>query len=226
MRNLIVVPWRPIGEDRIRNWAYVKPYWESLGWPLVEADSGDETFNRGRSQNLGASTQEWDVLMVLDADVVVDLDTVREGAQLALDRSAIVLPHDAFLDMTPDQTDIYVSSGGYPTKVQSARVRRQPVAGGLHLISRAAWDVVQYDGETAPRGQDRRLTQAAKRLGIPVLRLPGTLVHLDHSRPDKIAKTDALRALIHEIAPGAQPNTGRWVRAYRQLAYEGRLPTL
>lgn len=182
---LIVVPWRPAAEDRIAIWERLKPWWAQSGYPIVEADSGDEPFNRGRSQNLGAAAGSWDVLAVLDADCVVKREFFEEGIDLAHRTGGLVLPHMRYCPLKSDaqtrrwlaQEDLSVPPGG-------AIIQQYGAKGGLHLISREAWDVIQYDGETRHRGQDSRLIAAAKAVGIPFNRTFGTLIHGFHHRTD------------------------------------------
>lgn len=226
MRVLIVVPWRPDGEDRIAIWRRLKPHWESFGYPIVEADSGDEPFNRGHSQNLGAESQPWDVLAVVDADVVVRREAFEEGIQLAHQTGGVVLPHTVFVSLDAEQTQDWLAQDDLERAPSGALHHRGGAVGGVHLLSRRAWDIVQYDGETRHRGQDRRLLTAAKAAGIPVERIPGPLIHGDHVRPDMQEEWRTTEERIRAFDPLARPNSPRWLRAAREVQKQLTNPTV
>lgn len=222
LRVLVVVPWRP-QPDRTRIWNRLKPWWEQFGYPIVEADSGDEPFNRGRSQNLGAASEPWDVLVVLDADVVVRRKALEEAITRADESGGIVLPHSSYVPLNADETERWLGSDDLEKPPSGSTLHRGGAVGGVHVVSAQAFRKLQYDGETLPRGQDRRLLVDARSLGIPVERIPGPIIHGYHARPDKMSKDEAFRKAILAIDPGAEKSTVRWLKAQREFRKRQRV---
>ena len=225
MNIVIVVPWRADGAERSRNWTALRPHYETLGWPIYECDSGDEPFNRGRSQNQGAKAagEDWDVMVVLDADVVVSFDVLRAACEQAAETGGLLIPHDNIMTLLDRETETYIAKGNFSLKAGRLRAL-QPAAGGCHVIPRQLWKRIQYDGETRYRGQDSRLIRWCREHRIPVIRLSGPIVHLYHMRPDRALNITSKHDLIHSVFPGAMPNSADWLKAIRLLKADGRWP--
>jgi GT2 family glycosyltransferase len=74
MHAAIVVPWRGGDDRREAIWVYTRAWWERLGYDLIQVThEGTEPFSRGWCLNEGARrAAPWDVLVMIDADVVCD----------------------------------------------------------------------------------------------------------------------------------------------------------
>lgn len=81
----VIVPLRPNSPERARAWAWCRHRWVDLigdNGEIIEIDSGDEPFNRGRSINLGVRSATHPVLVIADADTVVShccVDAALDG---------------------------------------------------------------------------------------------------------------------------------------------------
>jgi hypothetical protein len=69
----LIVPWRGGDPLRQRLWDFCKQWWISHypDFELIECDSEDEPFTRGRSINLGVAKSTKDILVLADADTLV-----------------------------------------------------------------------------------------------------------------------------------------------------------
>jgi hypothetical protein len=69
----LIVPWRGGDPMRERLWRFCRRYWVSHypEFELIECDSGDEPFTRGRSINQGVEKSKGQILVLADADTLV-----------------------------------------------------------------------------------------------------------------------------------------------------------
>lgn len=69
-----IVPYRPTSQHRADIWAWVRLWWAEFFRldQMVIADSGLGPFNRGRARNNAARSARGDVLLIIDADTIVD----------------------------------------------------------------------------------------------------------------------------------------------------------
>lgn len=99
----LIVPYRPVGLERPRNWAWCQARWETLlpDAKLVVCDSGDDPFNRGRSINQGVERSEGDLLIIADADTAIS--DVADLLALAT-TGAWVIGYDWYYTLQPEPT--------------------------------------------------------------------------------------------------------------------------
>ena len=107
----VIVPFRGDRAERDRNWAWCR---SRLKWQmgclgeaeLIEADSGDEVFNRARSRNVGASQAKGDLLVFMDADGANDnwidagLEVHKNGGWVVCYRAP-----DGYVALTRESTE-------------------------------------------------------------------------------------------------------------------------
>jgi hypothetical protein len=211
MRSLIAVPWRGGAADRERNWAFARPHYEGLGIDIVELDSGHEPFNRGFSQSL-AGELPWDVVAILDADIIVPTANLLAAFEEAHQHGCVVKPADRLSSLDEKATLAYMD-GKLPSSMTN---RKKPAGGGLHVVGRRAWDLIGgYDGTVAPRGQDTRFTERAAALNIPIHVLRGQMLHLNHERPDKVYAITAFRKAVRAYSgnPNLKLGSRDWTKA-------------
>jgi hypothetical protein len=69
----LIVPWRGGDPMRERLWRFCRRYWTSHypDFELIECDSGDLPFTRGRSINQGVEKAKGEILLIADADTLV-----------------------------------------------------------------------------------------------------------------------------------------------------------
>lgn len=187
-RTVILAPWRDNGEYRRQAWAMVRPYYEALGLPIFEADSGSEPFSTAQSYNRASEAAgPWDLAVLINTDCVVTYPQIEDGCRLADERQRVVIPHN--------QT--FLLKRGYLVKpaaldprlarlhtVDEAR-RRSPA--GVIIWPRVEWDRVGgYDERFVRWGfEDMAVLKA---LGHFV-RTPGPLYHYWHPQA-KDGRTD------------------------------------
>lgn len=86
MNVAILVPRRADGGERDRLWAFTRARWESdhPDWPIIEGHHDTGPFNRAAAINRAAADAgDWDVALIIDADVLVDPNTVRSTVDVA-----------------------------------------------------------------------------------------------------------------------------------------------
>lgn len=194
MRVVVCVPYRGGDTHRERNWAFARPRWEALGWPIVTADAGGRLFSRAGSRNAAArDAGGWDVALFVDSDIVVrELEPVLAAVDFAAEVGAMVLPHDECVGLTAGGTARVVAG-----RDDWARVKRiQQAPSGLFAIARDAWDAVG--------GQDERFSGwgfedssflAAVGTLARAVRRPGRIYHLWHPvAAEKIARDATYQA--------------------------------
>jgi len=74
MKAVILVPFRPDGAERSRNWEFARSCWHELDLPLISADSmSGPRFERADARNVAAQIagNSWDVALFADADILL-----------------------------------------------------------------------------------------------------------------------------------------------------------
>lgn len=182
MNIRVVVPRRADAGHRDRIWTYCRAYWKrELGWDMVEGTHYDGPWNRPKAVHQ-ATEGDWDVVVILDADVIVDAERIREGVQLAAETGEMVLPYERrwFVDAAGTRM---VLDGGYDG--DWAKIARADKYLGFcssaNIIPRALWDEIGgMDERFAGWGGDDDALNAACLALAGVRRLPGILWHLHH----------------------------------------------
>ena len=111
-RVAFLVPWRSDGAAREALWKVCRARWERLfpGWPIVEGTPDDGPFNRAQAINRAAELAgEWDVAIVIDADVMVREEQVREAVATALRTGKPTWAHRGWVGLTQAFTERIVS---------------------------------------------------------------------------------------------------------------------
>src|SRR5688500_4221600 len=99
MKTVILVPRREGFADRDRIWAWCKAWWSERhpDWPIFEGhhEASEGLFNRSAAVNRAAAKAgDWDVAVIIDADVICDVERTRKAAQMAHATGRMVLPYD------------------------------------------------------------------------------------------------------------------------------------
>lgn len=226
MRVVTLVPYRPDAE-RDRLWAWCRARWEHHhpDWPIFLGASPDGPFNRSAAVNDAArNAGEWDVAVLIDADVAADPERVREAVQLAHNTGRVVLPYDERIHLNRTGTHKVLAGfdGSWRTRQFTEAIYRDQDS-CVVCIPRSVWDEVGGFDENFVGwfGEDTAFNLAAETLtGLPVVRLEGELFHLHHRRaPDaakdaptrianerrlaryRCADRDAIRALLDDDLP-------------------------
>lgn len=94
-RVVILVPRREGFAQRDRLWAWCKAWWarEFPELPIIEGHHNGGLFNRSAAVNTAAAKAgDWDVALIVDSDVLVDPDHVREAVRISVEQGRMVVP--------------------------------------------------------------------------------------------------------------------------------------
>ena len=187
----IVVPWRPDGGQRDRLWAWCRRWWESElpGAEIVECDSGDELFTRGRSLNIGAQKATGDLLILADADTVVS--DVHAAIDLVDNGWVIAYEANRYYRLTEEETERWLKwAPGFieePPRPDDLRMYRNEYGpltswSGVLVMRRSSFATAGgFDPRFVGWGhEDFGFMEAMNTLVSPVWRSPGFAVQLWH----------------------------------------------
>ncbi len=199
MREVILVPRRDDNGPRDALWdGYCKPWWEreQSHMPIVEGYHTEGLFNRSAAVNRAAALAgDWDVAVIIDADVVCDAGRVKEAVAIAAKTGSLVLPHTTRKDVSADGTRGVIAGAidpfrleEYGPRTQRRFIRREyngenghPSVSSVVVISRRQWETIGGFDESF-RGwgyEDTAFAAAAETFG-GIIRMPGTVWHLWH----------------------------------------------
>lgn len=94
MNAVIIVPLRAGAQDREKLWEFARAWWENdhPDWRIIEGHHNAGPFNRSAAINLAAEEAgEWDVAVIIDADVLVDPHQVRSIVDIAAGTDALAI---------------------------------------------------------------------------------------------------------------------------------------
>lgn len=178
-----LVPWRPDGEYRDRLWAFCRSYWEAA-CPDIEIHTADQpgTFSRAASINR-AARGDWDVAVILDADVVSDGEQVYAAIERALATQRLTLAFTHYAGLAPHMTN-RVIDGYEGSRDHGVRYRSEQHESSIVAVPRALFDRVGgFDERFVGWGQeDVAFAMACRVLGGELERVAGTVWHLWHPR--------------------------------------------
>jgi hypothetical protein len=187
----IIVPMRPDGAERDRNWAYLLARYKRLypDWEIV-CHPGNPTgpWSKGTAVNAAAACATGDVLIVSDADVLVGAQVLPDAVS-QLEHAPWVIPHgyvyrlNAHVTAQLIQRDDQVNEAG---PVPSSRLARRrhigPAGGGLVVTRTSDFETV---GGIDPHftdwgGEDISFARALDTLVGEHTRLDAPAWHLHH----------------------------------------------
>jgi hypothetical protein len=223
MTVAVVFPWRPGTTERNTHHDTVRAHLRALLPNAIhlDVDSGHTPFSRAGSRNEGvrqAQAAGADVVVICDADTLVEADTLQAAIAAARD-GVMHLPYTHYRGLSAAGTAQHLA--GAPANQCPADLEHQWATGGIIVIQPDAW--------WQAGGMDERFTgwgmeDAAYRIAAdallgPTVRHVGTITHLWHppesdlGSPQHIANgqhcqryvdatgnPDAIRALIAERA--------------------------
>lgn len=197
----ILVPYRPDGAERDRNWAWLQDRYrrEHPGWELVEADSGGE-WNKPAAVNRAARKANGDTLVVADADCFTRPQALESAVAQARHHGWVV-PHHRTRRLSPEGT-VKVLAGAEPRSAGldhgKGRVpdRVAAAGGGLLVVRRECFETVGgMDERFAGWGwEDIAFARALDLLCGRHTRGSAVLWHLWHPRQDR-ERSETNRAL-------------------------------
>lgn len=198
MKAVILVPRRDDNGPRDELWAWCKGWWEreQSHMPIVEGYHTDGLFNRSAAINRASTLAgDWDVAVIIDADVICDPNRVKEAVTMALQTGSMILPHTVRYDLSPrasvqarqnpnvllgDTTDspywmrrnvkhIYSVDNGHPS------------VSSVVVVPRSLWEQVGgFDEAFSGWGfEDTAFAAACETYG-GIVRMPGAVWHFWH----------------------------------------------
>jgi len=215
-----LVPWRADGGHRERLWAHCHKLWAQAlpDIPIVIGASPEGPFNRSAAIN-DAAWGNWDVGVVLDADVIANPDHVLDAIWLASSTGRVALPYDRFTGLNTSMTE-RILRGYAGDWERGARFRSNRHESSIVCIPRALWDEIGgFDERFVGWGQeDVAFIQAARVLGGGIERIAGTVFHLWHPRAPERDK--AQPDYVANQALGERYRRTREPEAMRELLAE------
>lgn len=196
----VVIAYRDMGcEYRRAAFNYVKAYYgswlESLrrgltpltGFELVvESGTDDATFTRASAINAAIMRTEAQLIVQVDPDSLVPTTTLRTALQLALATGTLVIPHDQYLYLDPEETTSILTNEAELVQVTPAHCETYGVGGSGNVVvfTRGAWSAAGKFDERFGLwgGDDAAFRYAVEAFRGPAERLQGPMWHLWHPR--------------------------------------------
>lgn len=167
---------------RDRLWRFCHRYWrkELPDMEIVEGHhKSDRPFNRSASINRAADG-DWDVLVILDSDVIVDPGQITTGAELAARTGKLVLPFERRQMLNRQGTQKILSGymGNWNRFVGHSERDRVSCC---VIVPRSLWELVGgFDERFEGWGGEDEAFHAACREMAGVERTAGKVWHLHH----------------------------------------------
>lgn len=185
-RIVTLVPRRATAE-RDSIWRYTRAWWEKdhPDWTIVEGHHDeDPLFNRSIAVNRAAEEAgDWDVAVILDADVLTDPKAVEAAVRTAIDTNGMVVAGDERHDLTRQGTRQVIA--GYRGNWDALIGRILTVHwSSCVVVTRSLWNAVGgFDPLFEGWGyEDDAFKCACETMAErPMLRVSGTIWHLWHS---------------------------------------------
>jgi hypothetical protein len=220
--TVILVPRRsdrPDGGERDRLWSFARAMWANLfpGWSIHEGhhEGWEGPFNRSAAVNRAAHAAgtDWQVAVIIDADVIPDPHAVHAAAAIArAGRPAIAFDHRKHL--TAKGTRKIIDEGYRGSWEPFVKTDLPDSVSGAYLVNRDLWSAVGgFDELFSGWGWEDIAFRIATEtiVGAPPARVVGTLWHLWHHRSpenDQASPTFAVNR-----ARGDRYKAARWDRA-------------
>lgn len=102
MKTGLVIPWRS-GASRLKAFNFVLEWYRNVADDVYLADSGHKPFNVAASRNVGAQRATdagCDMLIINDADTVVELGPLKSAIVSALMSKRVALPYTEYRSLT------------------------------------------------------------------------------------------------------------------------------
>lgn len=222
MRVVLLVPWRTDDGPRAAVWAVCRRRWEALfpDWPIYEGVSPDGPFQRAAAINHAArQAGSWDVAVIIDADVMLPPENVREAVRIATTTGKVTWAHRRWRELTEAATlrligkrsDLYapgiLGSGGVEGSDLMADDGHGKPLLDLYVssttplsfscciaIRRDAWDTVGgFDERFVGWGHEDTAFAAATAWYAGWARVDGDVLNLWHPRLPGAGRADKLR---------------------------------
>ncbi len=222
MNVVVLVPRRADDGPRDRLWDHCRPLWEERhGWPIYEGASPEGPFNRSAAVNAAAEAAgEWDVAVIIDADVICAPDSVVSAVELAWQSDRLVVAHDERVMLNRRGTEKVLAGfqGSWRERSMVERIWLDSVSCCV-AISRRLWELAgPFDELFVGWGREDTAFRIACEVETgPIVKVCGETFHLWHPVAAEVAKNHPRRQANekrHQAYVAARGDRAR-VRALR-----------
>lgn len=199
MRTVILVPRREGFKQRDALWAWTKAWWTDKfpDLPIIEGHHTVGLFNRAAALNLASHVAgDWDVAVIIDADVICDPEHVRLAIQMAMEQGRIVVPFTVRHNLNPLGSNKIMQGYDGPWERFIAR-NYYDQHSSVIAVPRTVWDTVGGFDETFSGWgmEDTAFAISATTLVGPLIHMEGDCWHLWHpSAPEGHVNTPSANA--------------------------------
>lgn len=146
MNVVILVPRRGGYADRDRLWAFCRTWWlnDFPDWEVHEGEGPEGPFCRSHAINeAAAKAGDWDVAVIIDADVLLDPHAVRAAVDLAAATDGMTLAYHRRVLLDGPATDKVLSGyrGNWDELGRQAKDRFDACSSAV-VVTRKTWDAV------------------------------------------------------------------------------------
>lgn len=151
MSAVVVMPWSPVDADRDAALRYVHGRLAGDGWPVLVGGGSSDVWCKAEAVGTVLAQAEPmvrddTVLVVHDADVVVDLGALRQAVAAVEAGAGWAMPHGAVHRLTQAATQAFYETGQLGP---SPELQRWPYigveGGGVAVMLRSTYDAVPLD---------------------------------------------------------------------------------
>jgi hypothetical protein len=185
----VAIPWRDTGDrDRRRSLMFVTSWLMGItGQPVHHADGQGERFSLAAARNAAvreARESGKHVVVICDADTIVDEDALQSAIELARTNNSVVLPFTLYRALGPEHS-LQVINGRSPDLMPDIGWLDWSV-GGVQVTTPETWDMLGGQDErfTGWGCEDTAFNLVADRMGHSHVRVEGTIHHLWHPQPE------------------------------------------
>lgn len=226
---VFAIPYRESDARRRELFEFVRSWLDDHHpqWPLWAGASPDGPFNRGAAINDAArnADDDWEVLIVHDADNICDPYTLRRAVHLADVTGKVYFPFETYTyldqftsDRLMDQGNWFIAPELHPHQVFRTTVRHKHYS-GIQVIPRRTYEAVGgYIELTGWGAEDAIMNTVFETFGPGVEWLPGGAFHLWHpanrNDPNDVnnVRNHTIWSRVQEIA--RRHNHARALRGY------------
>ena len=181
----VAVPWRDRGNTHAQESLdyVIEHLYSILHQPVHLVDSPEGPWSLAAARNRAvreAHDAEADVVVICDADTIVEADALLRAVELAADCGRIVLPYTLFRALTPASSSAVIS--GIDPRAVPDGGRLDWSVGGVQVAQPDTWARAGWQDErfTMWGCEDTAFALAAARLVGPHERVDGVISHLWH----------------------------------------------
>lgn len=223
MSTVILVPRRPDNGHRDTLWAYAKPTWAELGFPIVEGDDLDGPFNRSAALNrASALAGKWDTAILLDSDVLVNSKQVLDAIELSKTMERVVFPFRTYQALNAGMTT-HIMEGFKGNWAKGLRATFYDNKSACVVVPRKVWDAVGgFDERFIGWGwEDVAFSLVTSSYAGNFMRIPGDLWHLHHHRSPENNHASPLFIANRDLCHRYLESRGSWTTTQTILSEAG-----